>query len=103
MGLCFPNLNCGFNRAGSLLFSELAEKTKCPAHHQNGSVAAYAQLVQAGSVFHALDGIVFNRNEIDTAEDFAVEKIMFQSPITTVSRGQQQALDEAAAKAITQD
>lgn len=65
-------------------------------------MAANVRLVKAGSVFHALDGIVLYWNEIDTAKVFTAAKIMFQSPITTVSSGQQQALDEAAAKAITQ-
>lgn len=89
-------------RTGSLLFSELAKSMKTPAHHQDGYEVAYAQLVTEGTVFHALDVSGFNWNEIDTAEDFAAANVMFQSPIKTVSRGQQQALDEAAAKAITQ-
>ena len=38
---------------------------------------------------------------VHTAEDFAAANAMFGSPVTTVSRGQQKALDEAAQKATT--
>jgi len=84
--------------AGSVLFAELVQMMKDPLLHQEYYEAAYARLVTKGTVFHALDISGLDWTEIDTAKDFALANDMFQSPIKTVSRSQQSALDEAAAK-----
>jgi len=81
---------------GPLLFAELTKMMESAAHAQDYYEAAYARLVDKGVPFHALDITGLNWTEIDTLEDFAAANAMFVSPITTVSRGQQRALDEAA-------
>jgi choline kinase len=89
-------------KTGKLLFAELNEMMEVRAHYQDYYEAAYARLVDKGSVFRALDITGLNWTEIDTAEDFAAANAMFGTPITTISRGQQKAIDEAAEKqAIT--
>lgn len=55
-----------------------------------------------GLPFHTLDITGLPWTEIDTDEDFAAANAMFGTPVTTVSRGQQRALDEAAEKAALQ-
>ncbi len=67
-----------------------------PVHAQDYYEAGYARLVDKGSVFYALDITGLNWTEIDTAEDFEAANTMFSKPVTTVSRGQQRALDETA-------
>jgi len=81
---------------GPLLFAELRGMMESPAHAQEYYEAAYARLVEKEIPFHALDITGMKWTEIDTAEDFAAANAMFGSPITTVSRGQQRALDEAS-------
>lgn len=82
---------------GPLLFAELREMMENPVRGQDYYEAAYARLVEKGMPFHALDITGMKWIEIDTPEDFAEANAMFGSPITTVSRGQQRALDEASA------
>lgn len=82
---------------GPQLFAELTEMMKSPRNAQEYYEAAYARLVEKGVHFHALDITGMNWTEIDTAEDFATANEMFGKPITTVSRGQQRAMDEASA------
>lgn len=53
------------------------------------------------TVFRALDITGLNWTEIDTAEDYAAANAMFGTPISTISRGQQKAIDEASEKAGT--
>lgn len=53
------------------------------------------------TVFRALDITGLNWAEIDTAEDFAAANAMLGSPISTILRGQQKAVDDAAEKAGT--
>ena len=86
-------------RTGARLFAELAQMMERSGNLQAYYEAAYAQLVGKGTDFHALDITGLDWTEIDTAEDFAAANAMFGSPIKTVSRGQQKALDEAAQKA----
>jgi choline kinase len=81
---------------GPLLFAELTQMMEKRAHFQDYYEAAYERLVAKGLHFHTLDITGLNWTEIDTAEDFAAANAMFRSPVTTISRGQQQALDEAA-------
>ncbi len=88
-------------KTGPLLFAELTQMMKRQAHLQDYYEAAYARLVDKGTIFHALDITGLNWTEIDTAEDFAAANAMFGSPVATVSRGQQRALEEAAEKAAT--
>lgn len=83
---------------GKLLFAELKKMTENHGHARDYYEAAYARLVDKGIPFHALDITGMKWTEIDTAEDFAAANAMFGSPITTVSRGQQRALDEASAQ-----
>ena len=64
--------------------------------------AAYAQLVDQGTQFHALDISGLDWTEIDIAIDFAAANAMFSSPVTTISRDQQKVLDEAAEEAPIQ-
>ncbi|TDE40019.1 phosphocholine cytidylyltransferase family protein [Antarcticimicrobium sediminis] len=85
-------------KTGPLLFAELSEMMKSQTHLQDYYEAAYARLVEKGTVFRALDITGLNWAEIDTPEDFAAANEIFGTPITTVSRGQQRALDEAADK-----
>lgn len=82
---------------GRLLFGELKGMMESVVSAQDHCEAAYARLVDKGINFHALDITEMNWRRIDTAEDFAAASAMFGSPITTVSRGQQRALDEASA------
>ena len=88
-------------KTGPLLFAELAKMMKDRAHLQDYYEEAYARLVVAGTIFRALDITGLNWTEIDTADDFAAANAMFGSPVTTVSRGQQRAIDDAAQKADT--
>ncbi|MGO4909249.1 sugar phosphate nucleotidyltransferase [Pseudorhodobacter sp. W20_MBD10_FR17] len=88
-------------KTGPLLFAELAMMMESPARLQDYYEDAYARLVSKGAVFHALDITGLNWTEIDTAKDFAAANAMFGTPITTVSRGQQRAIDEASDKAST--
>jgi choline kinase len=81
--------------AGPLLFAELTQMMESIAHAQDYYEAAYERLVHSGVPFHALDITGSDWTEIDTAEDFVAANAMFGSPITTVSREQQRALDEA--------
>lgn len=81
---------------GPLLFAELKVMMESAAHAQEYYEAAYARLVDKGIPFHALDITGMKWTEIDTVEDFAAANVMFGSPIMTVSRGQQRALDEAS-------
>jgi len=87
-------------KTGPLLFAELAEIMQSPAHYQDYYEDAYARLVTKGTVFHALDITGSNWTEIDDANDFAAANAMFGTPVMTVSRGQQRAIDEAAAKPV---
>jgi choline kinase len=80
---------------GPLLFAELTKMMESPANAQAYYQAAYARLVDKGIPFHALDITGMKWTKIDTPEDFAAANAMFGTPITTVSRGQQLALDEA--------
>ena len=80
-----------------LLFAELEVMMESPSNMQEYYEAAYARLVDKGTPFYALDITGMNWNEIDTPEDFAAANAMFGTPVTTVSRGQQRAIDEAYA------
>tara|TARA_R110002124_G_scaffold258867_1_gene424624 strand:+ start:442 stop:1260 length:819 start_codon:yes stop_codon:yes gene_type:complete len=80
---------------GRLLFAELTEMMDSPANARAHYEAAHARLVE-GIPFHALDITGMKWTAIDTPEDFAAANAMFGTPITTVSRGQQRALDEAS-------
>lgn len=82
---------------GRLLFSELKGMMESVASVQDHCEAAYARLVDKDIPFHALDIAGIKWRRIDTTEDYAAASAMFGSPITTVSRGQQRALDEAGA------
>ena len=88
-------------KTGSLLFAELDEMMENREHFQDYYEAAYARLVVQGTVFRALDITGVNWTEIDTATDYAAANAMFGTPISTISRGQQKAIDEAAEKAGT--
>jgi choline kinase len=82
---------------GPLLFAELKEMMESAVNAQDYYEAAYARLVDIGIPFHALDITGMKWTEIDTVEDFAAANALFGSPITTVSRTQQRALDEESA------
>ena len=88
-------------RTGPLLFAELAQMMESPTWAQDYPEAAYARLSAKGAAFHALDITGLNWTKIDTAEEFATANAMFGTPVTTVSRGQQRALDEAAEQTVT--
>jgi choline kinase len=88
-------------KTGPVLFAQLTEMMQDYANLQNYYEAAYAQLVTQNVVFNALDITGQNWTEIDTPEDFTAANAMFGSPVTTISRGQQRATDEAAQKAVT--
>ncbi|PHQ83947.1 MAG: nucleotidyltransferase [Thalassobium sp.] len=81
------------------LFSELGQMMESRENLQAYYEAAYAQLVGKGTEFYALDITGLDWTEIDTAKDFAAANAMFSSPVTTISRGQQKVLDEAAEEA----
>ena len=80
---------------GPMLFKELVEMMENPLQAQDRCEAAYARLVDKGSKFYAFDITGLNWTKIDTAEGFEAANTMFKTPVTTVSRGQQRALDEA--------
>jgi choline kinase len=82
---------------GRLLFSALEGMMESAVSAQDHCEAAYARLVEQGVPMHALDITGMKWIKIDTAEDFAAANALFGSPITTVSREQQRALDEASA------
>ncbi|MFX0547610.1 sugar phosphate nucleotidyltransferase [Roseovarius sp. S1116L3] len=84
-------------KTAPILFAELTQMMESPAHHHDYYEAAYERLVAKGIAFHALDITGLNWTEIDTPSDFAIANAMFGTPVTTVSRGQQRALDESAA------
>lgn len=86
--------------SGPLLFAELNEMMEHKAHAQDYYEAAYERLVGKGVPFHAIDITGLKWTEIDTAEGFSEANTMFGTPITTVSRGQQRALDEAEEKVV---
>ena len=88
-------------KTGLLLFAELAAMMESKKLLQDYYEAAYARLVVKGTVFRALDITGLNWAEIDTAEDFAAANAMLRSPILTILRGQQKAVDDAAEKAGT--
>ena len=87
---------------GALLFAELSKMMERRGNLQNYYEAAYAQLVDKGTQFHALDISGLDWTEIDTAIDFAAANAKFSSPVTTISRGQQKVLDEAVEEATIQ-
>lgn len=86
---------------GTLLFAELSQMMASHSHLQEYYEAAYARLIGKGTEFRVLDITGLKWVEIDTADDFAAANAMFGSPITTVSRSQQNSLDEVAEKAAT--
>ncbi len=86
---------------GTLLFAELSQMMASQSHLQEYYEAAYARLINKGTKFHVLDISGLNWTEIDTADDFATANEMFGLPITTVSRSQQNSLDEVAEKEAT--
>jgi choline kinase len=88
--------------AGPRLFAELGDMMESHVHAQAYYEAAYARLITKGVPFHALDITGMKWTEIDTAADFAAASTMFGTPITTVSRGQQRALDTASAQPLRQ-
>ena len=81
-----------------LLFAELALMMENPADLRADLEAAYARLMDKETVIHAFDIAGLNWTNIETSEGFAAANATFRSPITTISRGQQRALDEAAGK-----
>ena len=84
-------------KTAPLLFAELALMMEDKAHSQEYYEAAYERLLTKAAHFHALDISSLNWTEIDTAEDLAAADALFGSPVTTISRSQQKALDDAAA------
>jgi choline kinase len=84
--------------SGRQLFAELTQMMESPAHAQDYYEAAYERLLHNGMPFHAIDITGLNWTEIDTSDDFAAANAKFRLPITTVSRGQQFAIDEATTK-----
>lgn len=86
---------------GPLLFAELGLMMENVSNVKDTCATAYARLLDRGVPFHGLDVSGFNWTEINTAEDLTVANTMFRSPITTVSRGQQRALDEATEKKLS--
>jgi len=86
------------SKMAPLLFAEITLMMENAANLRADLETAYARLVKKGTVIHALDITSLKWTNIGTAEGFAAANAMFQSPITTVSRGQQRALDDAAEK-----
>jgi choline kinase len=83
-------------KTGPLLFAELAQMMEHKAHLRDDDETAYVRLVDKEVVFQALDVTGLDWTGIQTVEDFERANKMFDTPITTMSRGQQRALDEAA-------
>nr|WP_220800996.1 phosphocholine cytidylyltransferase family protein [Roseobacter litoralis] len=81
---------------GPLLFSELKQMKKGTAGANLHCGAAYEQLIKQDIPFHTLDTKGSDWTRIDTIEDFEAANAMFGSPVSTVSRDQQRAFDEAA-------
>lgn len=89
-------------KIGPSLFAELKQMMADAARMRDSHQSAYAQLIDKGVAFHAVDITGSKWTRIDTAEGFAAANVMFGSPVVTVSRGQQRAMDEATAKAPPQ-
>lgn len=87
---------------GPLIFADLARTMDDAAPTADHSEAAYGRLIAKGVPFHALDVTGLKWTRIDTADNLAAANAMFGSPVVTVSRGQQRAMDEAAAKSVSQ-
>jgi choline kinase len=87
-------------KTGPFLFAELAKMVENYAILQDYCKADYARLVAQGVVFRALDITGLNWTEIDTPEDFAAANAKFETPVMTISRGQQKAIDEAPKNAV---
>ncbi len=83
-------------KTGPLVFAELTLMMEDKAHLQADYAVAYARLLEKELIFQALDIVGLDWTEIRTVEDFERANKMFGTPITTISRGQQRALDEAA-------
>jgi choline kinase len=84
---------------GILLFAELEQMMTSHSNLQEYYEAAYARLVRKDTVFYVLDITGLSWTEIDTNEDFDAANVMFNSPVTTVSRSQQITQEEVAEKA----
>lgn len=80
---------------GPLLFAELKQIVESRPHGIQAYEVAYERLIHKGMPFHALDITGLNWSRIDTAKDLIAANAMFGSPVTTVSRDQQRAADEA--------
>ncbi|WP_223421670.1 phosphocholine cytidylyltransferase family protein [Tateyamaria pelophila] len=83
-------------KTAPLLFAEIALMTENAANLNIDLEAAYGQLIEKGTDIYAFDVTGLNWTNIETTEDFDTANAIFRSPITTVSRGQQRALDEAS-------
>jgi len=84
------------SKMAPLLFAEITLMMESAANLRADLEAACARLVKKGTVIHALDITSRKWTNVETAECLAAANTMFRSPITTVSRGQQRALDESA-------
>mgnify|MGYP003633786787 CR=1 FL=1 len=85
-------------KTGARLFAELAQIMDDPMRSNDPDTVAYARLSAAGTPFHALDIAGLNWVRIDSKADFDAANAMFGSPVTTVSRGQERAIDAATHK-----
>lgn len=83
---------------GPLLFAELKNMMEGQGQTQAGYSVAYARLIGKGLPFHALDITGMKWTALTSCGGFEAANAMFGSPVTTVSRGQQRALDEASTK-----
>lgn len=85
-------------KAAGLLFAELTQMMENPINLKAGNEAAYEKLLAEGTALHALDVTEMNWTAINKAEDLDAANVMFGSPVTTVSRALQRAVDEGAAR-----
>ena len=83
------------SKMAPLLFAEITLMMENAANLRADLEAACARLVKKGTVIHALDITSLKWTNVETAECLAAANAMFRSPITTVSRGQQRALDQS--------
>ncbi|WP_281968651.1 NTP transferase domain-containing protein [Roseovarius nanhaiticus] len=86
-------------KAGPAFFKSLAQIVEGPARPKSAPDAAHAALLESAGTLHALDVTGLDWTGVQTPEDAARASELFGTPVTTVSRGQQRALDESTAKA----
>lgn len=81
--------------AAQRLFEDLTHAMAGNGHRKETCEAAYERLIDNAVPFHALDVVGQNWARVQTDDDVAAATLLFEKPVTTVSRSQQKLIDEA--------